>query len=122
PVVQMVQGGADVGRALISSPGLDGVAFTGSWRAGHAIERALVDRPEVLTALEMGGQNMAIVLADADLDQALEGVLLGAFLTAGQRCTATARVLVERRVADVFIQRLIAGARELTWGDPLTDV
>lgn len=122
PIVQMIQGSADVGRALIACPGVDGVAFTGSWRAGHAIERALVDRPEVLTALEMGGQNMAIVLADADLDQALEGVLLGAFLSAGQRCTCTARVLVERRVADVFISRLIAGARELTFGDPFTDV
>src|SRR5690606_30986791 len=55
-------------------------------------------------------------------DQALEGVLLGAFLSAGQRCTCTARVLVERRVADVFISRLIAGARELTFGDPFTDV
>ncbi|PKN58160.1 MAG: hypothetical protein CVU56_07410, partial [Deltaproteobacteria bacterium HGW-Deltaproteobacteria-14] len=121
PVVQLLQGGADVGRALVATPGLDGLAFTGSWRVGHAIQRALVDRPEVLAALEMGGQNAAIVLADADLDQALEGVLLGAYLSAGQRCTRTCRVLVERRVADAFLARLTAGARELTFGDPLGD-
>ena len=121
PVVQLIQGGADVGRALVAAVGLDGLAFTGSWRVGHAIQRALVERPEVLAALEMGGQNAAIVLADADLDQALEGVLLGAYLSAGQRCTRTSRVLVERRIADAFLARLTAGARELTFGDPLGD-
>lgn len=121
PVLQMIQGGADVGRALVATPGIHGVALTGSWRAGRAIQEALLDRPEVLAALEMGGQNMAIVLADADLDQALEGVLLGAFLTTGQRCTCTSRVLVAREIADQFIARLLAGARALSVGDPFGD-
>ncbi|MGM0575715.1 MAG: aldehyde dehydrogenase family protein [Myxococcota bacterium] len=122
PVLQMVQGGGDVGRALTSAPGLKGLAFTGSWPTGHAIERALLDRPEVLVALEMGGQNMSIVLDDADLDQALEGVLLGGYLTTGQRCTCTSRVLVQRSVAEGFVERLVAAARSLTWGDPADDV
>ncbi|MCB9733520.1 MAG: aldehyde dehydrogenase family protein [Deltaproteobacteria bacterium] len=121
PVLQMIQGGADVGRALVATPGIHGVALTGSWRAGRAIQEALLDRPEVLAALEMGGQNMAIVLPDADLDQALEGVLLGAFLTAGQRCTCTSRVLVAKEIADQFIPRLVAGARALSVGDPFGD-
>ncbi len=122
PVLQMVQGGVDVGKALLQTRQLAGVAFTGSWRGGHAIQRALLDRPDVLPALEMGGQNMAIVLEDADLDQALEGVLLGAFLTTGQRCTCTARVLVQRSIADSFVDRLVSATRQLTFGDPTTDV
>lgn len=122
PVVQLVQGDAAVGRALLEAPELRGVAFTGSWPTGHAIQRALLDRPEVLVALEMGGQNMAVVLDDADLDQALEGVLLGAFLTTGQRCTGTSRVLVHRGVADAFVRRLVAAASDLSWGAPDADV
>jgi len=122
PVLQMVQGGVDVGKALLQTKQLAGVAFTGSWRGGHAIQKALLDRPEVLPALEMGGQNMAIVLEDADLDQALEGVILGGFLTTGQRCTCTSRVLLQRSVADAFIDRLVNATRQLTFGDPTTDV
>ncbi len=122
PVVNMVQGAGDVGRALLAAPELRGVAFTGSWPTGHAIEKALHERPEVLVALEMGGQNMAIVLDDADLDQALEGLLIGGFMTTGQRCTCTARVLVHRSVAHTFVERLTAAARTLTWGDPTRDV
>ncbi|MFO0749908.1 MAG: aldehyde dehydrogenase family protein [Myxococcota bacterium] len=122
PILHMVQGGADVGRALLTAPALRGVAFTGSWRVGHQITKALVDRPEVLCALEMGGQNMAIVLEDADMDQALEGILLGGYLSTGQRCTCTARVLVQRSVAGHFIDRLVRAAKGLTFGDPMTDV
>ena len=122
PILQMVQGGPDVGRALTAAEGISGVAFTGSWRSGHAIEKALIERPDVLVALEMGGQNMSVVMDDADLDQALEGVLLGGFLTTGQRCTCTNRVLVHRAVADTFIARLVKAAGRLTWGDPSEDV
>lgn len=122
PILQMVQGGPDVGRALLACHEVRGVALTGTWRTGQAIQRAMLDRPEVLLALEMGGQNMAIVLEDADLDQALEGVLLGGYLTTGQRCTATARVLVQRSVAATFIERLTRAATRLTFGDPMGDV
>ncbi|HRE92473.1 MAG TPA: aldehyde dehydrogenase family protein, partial [Myxococcota bacterium] len=122
PILHMVQGGADVGRALLQTKEIKGVALTGSWRTGHAITKSLIDRPEVLVALEMGGQNMAIVLEDADLDQALEGVLLGGYLTTGQRCTCTSRVLVQRSVADTFIPRLVKAVSRLTFGDPMSDV
>lgn len=122
PVLQMVQGGAEVGRALVGHPGINGLSFTGSWNVGHAIERALSERPDVLVALEMGGQNHAIVLEDADIDQAVEGCLLGAYLSAGQRCTCTSRILVQRTVASTFVDRFVRAARRLTWGDPTTDV
>lgn len=82
----------------------------------------MIDRPEVLVALEMGGQNMAIVLEDADLEQALEGVLLGGYLTTGQRCTCTSRVLVQRSIAATFIERLKKAVARLTFGDPMSDV
>lgn len=122
PVLQMVQGAGDVGRALCSAPELGGLAFTGSWPTGHAIEKSLIERPDVLVALEMGGQNMALIDHDADLDQALEGALLGGFLTTGQRCTCTSRVLVHRDLAEPFMDRLVEATRKLTWGDPNTDV
>jgi len=122
PILHMTQGGPDVGRALLACPEVRGVALTGSWRTGQAISRAMLDRPEVLLALEMGGQNMAIVLEDADLDQALEGVLLGGYLTTGQRCTATARVLVQKSIAPAFIDRLVKAAARLSLGDPMSDV
>ena len=122
PVMQLVQGAGAVGRALVSAPQLGGLAFTGSWPTGHAIEKSLIERPDVLVALEMGGQNMAIVNHDADLEQALEGALLGGFLTTGQRCTCTSRVLVHRDLAGPFIERLVEAAAKLSWGDPFTDV
>lgn len=122
PVLQLVQGAGDVGRALCSAPELGGLAFTGSWPTGHAIEKSLIERPDVLVALEMGGQNMALIDHDADLDQALEGALLGGFLTTGQRCTCTSRVLVHRDLAQPFMERLVEATSKLTWGDPNTDV
>jgi len=121
PILHMVQGGGDIGRALLATKELRGVALTGSWRTGHAITKAMIDRPEVLVALEMGGQNMAIVLEDADLEQALEGVLLGGYLTTGQRCTCTSRVLVQKSIAPTFIERLKKAVARLTFGDPMGD-
>lgn len=118
-VVNMVQGGGDVGRALATHPGIDGVLFTGSWKTGRAITEACLDQPNKLLALEMGGKNVAVVCDDADLPQALAAVVQGAFLTAGQRCTATSRLLVFARVAERFLDALVAAVRELRPGDPL---
>jgi len=122
PVLNMVQGGGDVGAALVDSPAIRGVVFTGSWHVGHAIQRATLPRPEVLVALEMGGQNMAYIAPDADLDLCIEGLVTGAFLTTGQRCTCTCRALVHRDIADALLSRLIPRVAELTWGDPRGDV
>jgi succinylglutamic semialdehyde dehydrogenase len=118
-VFNLVQGGGDVGRALVAHPDTQGVLFTGSWRTGRAISQAILDQPHKIAALEMGGKNVAVVCDDADLPQALAAVLQGAFLTAGQRCTATSRLLVMEKVAERFLDALVSATRELRPGDPM---
>jgi succinylglutamic semialdehyde dehydrogenase len=115
----LVQGGPPVGAALSAHPGVNGVLFTGSWNVGQAIERACQGQTKLL-ALEMGGKNAAIVLADADFDKAIYDVLFSAFVSAGQRCTAASRAIV---VGDArrFALRIAQLARELTIGHPLDD-
>ena len=117
-VINIVQGAADIGRALVEHPNSDGVLFTGSYRTGRAISQTLLDHPHKIAALEMGGKNPALILDDADLQQALVGVLQGAFLTAGQRCTATSRVLVHKRVSKAFTDALVNAAKHLLPKDP----
>lgn len=120
-VVNLVQGRGDVGSALVVHPDVDAILFTGSYRTGRAILEATLDQPHKLVALEMGGKNIAVVLDDADPLQALSAVLQGAFLTTGQRCTATSRVLVHQRIFDRFTDALVAAARKLLPGDPWRD-
>src|SRR5207302_237892 len=92
-VFNLVQGGPAVGAALGAHPAVDGVLFTGSWSVGQAIERANQGQTKLL-ALEMGGKNAAVVLADADVEKAAYDVLFSAFVSAGQRCTAASRAIV----------------------------
>lgn len=106
-VFNLVQGDGRVGEALVSEPGVDAVIFTGSWPVGAQV-RSTVEARGALCALEMGGKNAAIVLSDADLDLAATEAASGAFMTSGQRCNATSRVLVERSVADKFLEKFLA--------------
>src|SRR6266436_1088773 len=103
-VFNLVQGGPPVGAALSSHSGVDGVLFTGSWAVGQSIQKANLGQTKIL-ALEMGGKNAALVLADADLEKAAYDVLFSAFVSAGQRCTAASRAIV---VGDArrFAQRI----------------
>lgn len=117
-VVNLVQGNGDVGKALVAHPDIDGVLFTGSYRTGRAITKACLDHPHKIVALEMGGKNCAVVLDDANLSQALPHIIQGAFLTTGQRCTATSRVLVGRAVKDALIDALATATAALAPGDP----
>src|SRR5256885_2563557 len=118
-VFNLVQGGPALGAALAAHPGVDGVLFTGSWNVGQAIRKANQGQSKLL-ALEMGGKNAAIVLADADLEKAAYDVLFSAFVSAGQRCTAASRAIV---VGDArrFAQRIVQLARQLSIGHPLDD-
>jgi aldehyde dehydrogenase (NAD+) len=124
-VLNLVMGeGAAVGEQVALHPEVSGVSFTGSCAVGEALERkvAALHRP---IAVEMGGKNAILVMDDADLDLTLEGVLWGAFGTAGQRCTAASRVVVHEAVYEPFLERLSAAARNLRLGDGLkktTDV
>jgi succinylglutamic semialdehyde dehydrogenase len=116
----LVQGPGPVGARLAAHPGVDGVLFTGSWAVGLAIERATYGQTKIL-ALEMGGKNAALVLRDADLDKAAYDVLFSAFVSAGQRCTAASRLIVEGPPAraDALAQRIAKLAEGLAIGHPL---
>ncbi|MDP8993750.1 MAG: succinylglutamate-semialdehyde dehydrogenase [Pseudomonadota bacterium] len=94
-VVRVVQGGAEVGRALSTHPGIDGLLFTGSARAGLALHRQFADAPHKILALEMGGNNPLIVWNASDIYAAALIAVQSAFLSAGQRCTAARRLIVE---------------------------
>ncbi|HYG29318.1 MAG TPA: succinylglutamate-semialdehyde dehydrogenase [Allosphingosinicella sp.] len=94
-VVRIVQGGPDTGRALAAHPGLDGLLFTGSARAGLALHRAFAEAPQRILALEMGGNNPLVVWNPPDVAAAATLVVQSAFLSAGQRCTAARRLIVE---------------------------
>ncbi|MBX3378132.1 MAG: aldehyde dehydrogenase family protein [Phycisphaeraceae bacterium] len=117
-VVNLVQGGADVAKRLVSHEGLDGILFTGSWPVGRAIMEANLDRPGRILALEMGGNNAAVVMPDADLRQAAIEVVRSAFVTSGQRCTCTRRLIVHEAIADRFVSAVCKAASNLIVGDP----
>ena len=115
-VLQLVHGGGDTGRALVEHPGVPVISFTGSTATGSMIGEAC-GRTHKRLSLEMGGKNAMIVMDDADLDLALDGVIWGAFGTTGQRCTATSRLILHRRIHDRFLRRLEEAADRLELGD-----
>ena len=120
-VLEVVQGDADVGRALALHPDVDGVLFTGSWAAGRALAEATLDQPGKLLALEMGGKNAMIVCADADLALAVSEAALSICSTTGQRCSSLSRIFVAESLCDAFGERLarvLAGVRS---GAPLDE-
>ena len=120
-VLNLVLGrGSVVGDTLVTHDRVDAVTFTGSNPVGRAIELKATEAGKKVQ-LELGGKNPAVVLADADLELAAEQVARGAFLSAGQKCTATSRVIVERAVLDEFGDRVAALARSWPVGDPLDE-
>lgn len=117
-VLNLVTGPGSVGGRLAGHPGVDGLSFTGSTAVGRELAVAMASAGKPFQA-EMGGKNAAIVLADADLDVALDQVVSGAFRASGQKCTATSRLIVETPIADEFIERLRDRVESLIVGDPL---
>jgi succinylglutamic semialdehyde dehydrogenase len=117
-VVNVVQGGTDIASTLVMHHGIDGILFTGSWPVGRRILEANLARPARIVALEMGGNNAAVVMADADLRQAAIECVRSAFVSTGQRCTCTRRVIVHEAVADRFIAAISKAASNLIVGDP----
>jgi aldehyde dehydrogenase (NAD+) len=116
-VIQLVHGRGEVaGKALVEHSGVPVISFTGSTATGALIGETC-GRMHKRLSLEMGGKNAMIVMDDADLELALEGVLWGAFGTTGQRCTATSRLLLHRRIHDRFLRRLAEAAERLELGD-----
>ncbi|MCP5039856.1 MAG: aldehyde dehydrogenase family protein [bacterium] len=119
-VLEVVQGGVDTGRALAASD-VDGILFTGSWSVGRALAEAVLDAPQKILALEMGGKNAIVVLDDADLDLAVAETALSICVSTGQRCTCASRVFVDRALIDEFSDRLISTISQVRIGHPLDD-
>jgi alpha-ketoglutaric semialdehyde dehydrogenase len=120
-VIQLVHGfGEEVGAALVEHPDVPVISFTGSTATGARIGETC-GRMHKRLSLEMGGKNAQIVMPDADMELALDGVLWGAFGTTGQRCTATSRLLLHERIHDAFVERLVERTRKLRLGDGTVD-
>jgi aldehyde dehydrogenase (NAD+) len=120
-VIQLVHGSGEVvGAALVEHPDVPVISFTGSTETGSIIGETC-GRLHKRLSLEMGGKNAQIVMADADTELALDGVLWGAFGTTGQRCTATSRLLLQEDIHDAFLDALVERASELRLGDGRRD-
>ncbi|MBI1976760.1 MAG: aldehyde dehydrogenase family protein, partial [Candidatus Omnitrophica bacterium] len=118
-VVNLVHGTGDqVGEALIRHPGIDLISFTGSCETGRKIGE-ICGRALKNHSLELGGKNVQIVMEDADLKLAVEGALWGAFGTTGQRCTATSRLIVHKKVLNRFTRELVRRAKSIKIGNGL---
>ena len=120
-VLNMVTGtGPEVGWPMVEHPQVDLVSFTGSYETGSLIAAGCATHMKQYS-LEMGGKNAIIVMDDANLDLAVEGILFGAFGTTGQRCTACSRVIVHRKVQKKLTDMLVKRARALKVGDGLNE-
>jgi len=124
-VVNIVHGyGETAGDALVRHPGVPIITFTGSRETGVAVTKAAADNLKHVH-LELGGKNAIIVLDDADVDLAVEGILWSAFGTSGQRCTAASRVIAHEKIYDALQSKLVAAAERLRLGpgwDDATDI
>ncbi|HET9707569.1 MAG TPA: aldehyde dehydrogenase family protein [Gemmatimonadales bacterium] len=119
--VQLVHGyGHEVGKAIIEHPDIPVISFTGSTATGAMIGETC-GRMHKRLSLEMGGKNAMLVMDDADLDLALDGVLWGAFGTTGQRCTATSRLVLHEKIHDRFVRMVAERAEKLRLGPGLSD-
>ncbi len=121
-VLNVISGDGPVcGAALVRHPDVAKITFTGSVETGRLIYRAAADKIVPVT-LELGGKSPMIVMADADLDKAVDGAVIGMrFTRQGQSCTAASRMLVHRSLHDAFVSKLKAKVDQLVIGDPLDD-
>src|SRR5262249_25591879 len=115
-VVNVVHGfGEEAGEALVRHPGVPVITFTGSRETGVAVTKAAADHLKHVH-LELGGKNAIIVLDDADVDLAVEGIVWSAFGTSGQRCTAPSRVIAHEKVYDALQSKLVERAEGMRLG------
>jgi len=124
-VFNMVTGsGGVVGDAIIGHQGIRGISFTGGVETGREVYQKGAKRL-IKVGLELGGKNAVILMEDANLDLAMDGIIFGAFGTAGQRCTATSRLIVHKDIHEHVLERIVERAEALRLGDPIdpkTDV
>jgi succinylglutamic semialdehyde dehydrogenase len=115
-VFNLVQGDGEAGRKLVINDNVDGILFTGSYEVGLRIKQETLTHYWKLLALEMGGKNATVVWDDADMDKAVYETLVGAFMTAGQRCSCTSRIVLHEKIADQFVDRFYAAAKRISIG------
>lgn len=108
----------EAGDRLVTHPLVRGILFTGSWAVGLHFKKLTLEDPHKILALEMGGKNAVIVADDAHLEQVVSEVVTGAFLTTGQRCTGTSRVICTPGHFEALTERLAVAAAALSSGDP----
>ncbi len=119
-VVNVVNGFGEAGEALVNHKDVRLISFTGSTDTGRIIAEACA-RQNKIVSLEMGGKNAIIIMDDADIDNAVEGSLWGAFGTSGQRCTASSRLVVHKKVYKKFVEKLIERVKRLKVGNGLDE-
>ncbi len=115
-VFNLVQGKAEVGKRLVNHESVDGVLFTGSYEVGLKIKQDTMTHFWKILALEMGGKNASVIWKDADMKKAVYESLVGSFMTAGQRCSCTSRIILHRDIKDQFIDQFYASAKKLKIG------
>lgn len=119
-VTTLASGGADVGAHLVKDKRLPLISFTGSTAVGQRIAEA-VSKRFGRTILELGGNNAAIIMDDADLDLALKACVFACVGTAGQRCTTMRRIFLHESVYDRFVERMVAAYKTIRSGNPLEE-
>ena len=120
-VVRLLIGGPDQGRALAGQPGIDGLLFTGSARAGVALHKQFAETPQKMLALELGGNNPLVVWGAKDIEAAAMIAVQSAYLTAGQRCTAARRLIVEDGRHGELLDAIVVLADRLILDEPFAD-
>jgi succinylglutamic semialdehyde dehydrogenase len=115
-VFNMVQGQSEVGKRLVAHESVDGILFTGSYEVGLKIKQETLTHFRKILALEMGGKNATIVWDDADLKKTVYETLVASFLSAGQRCSCTSRIVLHSKIKDQFIDQFYAAAKKLKIG------
>jgi succinylglutamic semialdehyde dehydrogenase len=117
-LVRCVQGGVEVGKALAASPGIDGLLFTGSARAGLALHKQFADAPQKILALEMGGNNPLVVWDAKDIPAAAVIAVQSAFMSSGQRCTAARRLIVREGEHEALLGEIVKLAERIIVDHP----
>lgn len=115
-VFNLVQGDGESGRRLSANENVDGILFTGSYDVGLKIKQEVMTHYWKILALEMGGKNATVVWEDADMDKAIYETLIGSFLSSGQRCSGTSRIILHEKIADEFTERFYQAAKKISIG------
>lgn len=115
-VFNLIQGQGEIGQRLVRDENVDGVLFTGSYEVGQRIKQDTIDHYWKILALEMGGKNSTVVWDDADLEKAVYETIVGAYMTSGQRCSCTSKVILHKKIRDQFLENFHETAKKLTIG------